>query len=152
MLIQHFTMKGRRVPDPMRPGRTSVVGYLTASGNSELAYTDPNTGDEVTATPDEQGWLEVPHEVGVAICRHRQNGSGFYTPAEIDESVRLGHMDGAVGSPQADATRTETRSRPSRQNRRRGGKAPADDQSTKSDDSAGAEDGADDGTGKDEEE
>jgi hypothetical protein len=94
VLIQHFNMKGRRVPDPMRPGRTSIVGYLSASGNSELSYTDPVSGEEVVAHPDSNGWIEVPHEVGVVLCRFRNRGSGFYTPDDIDDSVRLGQFDG----------------------------------------------------------
>lgn len=93
MLIQHFTMKGRRVPDPMRPGRTSVVGYLTASNNSSLSYNDEN-GDDVEVKPDKNGWLDVPHEVGEELRKFRNQGSGFYSPEEIDDSVRLGAFEG----------------------------------------------------------
>lgn len=94
MLIQQFTMKGRRVPDPMNPGRTAIVGYLSAAGNTELAYTDPATGEDATAHPDENGWLDVPHEIGTQLCSHRQSGSGFYTPEEIGDEVRLGTFEG----------------------------------------------------------
>ena len=100
MLIQHFTMKGRRVPDPMRPGRTSLVGYLSQSGNSGLSYIDPVSEEEVEAKPDENGWIDVPHQVGLDLCRFRNAGSGFYTPEEIDESVRLGQIDDAPPAPE----------------------------------------------------
>jgi hypothetical protein len=93
VLIQHFTMKGRRVPDPLRPGRTAVVGYLASSGNSEVSYADPATGKSVKAHPDDQGWVDVPFEVGTQLCRFRNQGSGFYTPEEIDENVRLGSAE-----------------------------------------------------------
>lgn len=121
MLIQHFSMQTRRVPDPMRPGRTSKVGYLTASNNSELSYTDPHSEEEVTAYPDENGWIEVPHEVGQQLCGFRQAGSGFYTPAEIDDTVRLGQFDGSAPTPSEDRPKDKrTRASSNRSSPRRG--------------------------------
>jgi hypothetical protein len=93
MFVQHFTMTTKRVPDPMRPGRTAPVGVLVPSGNTSISH-----GGKSFA-PDDSGWVEVPHEVGVHLCSFRHNGSGFYTPAEVDEQVRLGFVDGPVGAP-----------------------------------------------------
>lgn len=100
MRIQHFTMRHRAVPDPMRPGRTARVGYLVQSGSSAISGVD--------AEPDEQGWLNVPHEVGVALCRFRDNGSGFYTEGEIDEQVRLNAVELTPGAPKARAGRSRS--------------------------------------------
>ena len=119
MLVQHFTMKTRRVADPMRPGRTAAVGYLSASGNSSHSYIDPHTEEEVTVSPDRNGWLDVPHEVGIEVCRFRNKGSGFYTPEEIDDTVRLGQFEG--DAPPADkqpAARSSARGNAARANAR----------------------------------
>lgn len=87
MQIKHFAMSGRRVPDPMRPGRTAVVGVLRSSGNTSLSHQGK------TYEPASDGWFEVPHEVGVELCRYRASGSGFYTRAEVDEETRLGNVE-----------------------------------------------------------
>lgn len=97
MFIQHFTMFPSRVADPMRPGRTAEVGVLRPSGNTALSH------ESGTYEPDENGWIEVPHEVGVELCRFRNRGSGYYTPAEVDEQVRLGFVDVPVSGPGAKA-------------------------------------------------
>lgn len=95
MLIRHFDPFGRRVPDPMRPGRTAVVTELRPSSSTSLTYTD-ESGTEFTIPPRSDGWFDVPEEVGRRLCRHRTAGSrgigggGFYTDAEVDDKYRLG--------------------------------------------------------------
>lgn len=87
MQIKHFTMFYRRVPDPMRPGRTSPVGVLRASGNTSLSHKG------TVYEPEADGWIEVPHHVGEELRRFRAGGSGFYTRAEVDEEQRLGNVE-----------------------------------------------------------
>jgi hypothetical protein len=99
MRIQHFTMRHRRVPDPMRPGRTASVGYLVPSGTSAISGLD--------VTPDADGWLDVPHEVAQELCSFRDHGSGFYTEGEIDEEVRLHRVE--IPTPERPKRRTAAR-------------------------------------------
>lgn len=89
MHIKHFTMTPQRVPDPMRPGKSATIGRLTDSGNSSLSH------QGVNYEPDENGWFEVPLEVGTELCKFRVKGSGFYTPGEVVDQVRLGAMENA---------------------------------------------------------
>ncbi len=100
MLIKHFTMTGVRVPDPLRPCRTAVLGRLQASGNSALSYVD-EAGERVEAKPNRGGWFEVPHEVGTALCKIRTGGSGFRSPGEVEEELRLGLVDDEPTPPKA---------------------------------------------------
>jgi hypothetical protein len=89
MHIKHFTMNGQRVPDPLRPGRTAIVGRLTESGNTSLSH------DGTEYEPDENGWINVPHEVGLDLIKFRDKGSGFYTPGDVVDQVRLGALEDA---------------------------------------------------------
>lgn len=88
MLIRHFDPFGRRVPDPMRPGRTALVTELRPSNTTALQYTDAS-GEVVTLEPRPDGWFTVPHDVGMALCRYRTPG-GFFSDGEVDEKYRLG--------------------------------------------------------------
>lgn len=94
MLIRHFDPFGRRVPDPMRPGRTAVVTELRPSKTSTITYVDAD-GETVLVQPRRDGWFEVPEDVGQRLCQHRTpghgvGGGGFYTEAEVDEKYGLG--------------------------------------------------------------
>lgn len=87
MHIKHFTMFLQRVPNPMHPNRPVSQGKLAASGTTSLSH------DGVTYEPDENGWFDVPHEVGVELCKFRVSGSGFFQPHEVADAVRLGSLD-----------------------------------------------------------
>jgi hypothetical protein len=97
--IQHFTKSYEAVPDPLRPSRSAQVGRLLPSGNT--SYTYSVNGRTVSVEPDENGWLEVPEEVGREACRYRQNGSGFYTPGEVAQLTQLGVVKAPVPPPSA---------------------------------------------------
>ena len=89
MHIKHFSAFTQQVPDPLHPGRPARIQRLMPSGAESMSH-----GGE-TYTADENGWFDVPHEVGTELCQFRQNGSGFRTPAEVMDQVRLGAMDDA---------------------------------------------------------
>lgn len=91
MLIKHFRHVNKRVADPLRPGRTSVVYELRPSGASELVYRDA-TGARVVAKPVQDGWFDVPSDFGIQMCK-AHTPDGWYTPAEVDEEVRLGRIE-----------------------------------------------------------
>lgn len=88
MYIKQFRSQWVRVPDPMRPGRRALEERLISTGATAISH----AGQEYRADPD--GWFEVPHEVGIALLNFRHpGGERFYTPAEVDEQVRLGAAD-----------------------------------------------------------
>lgn len=87
MFIKHFRLSYQRVPDPQRPGRTAQVGRLSDSGNSGLSH------GGINYEPDDNGWFDVPHDVGLDLCKFRANGSGFYEAGEVVDQVRLGALE-----------------------------------------------------------
>lgn len=91
MLIKHFRHVNKRVPDPLRPGRTSVVYELRSSGASSVVYRDA-AGKRVEATPVQDGWFDIPDDVAARLCA-AHTPDGWYTPAEVDEEVRLGRVE-----------------------------------------------------------
>lgn len=93
MQIKHFTMFGQRVPDPMRPGRTALVGRLRSSGSVDPISFTNDAGEEVSVDPDRNGFYDVPHGVGQEMCRFRDKGTGFYEAGQVAEEVRLGNVD-----------------------------------------------------------
>jgi hypothetical protein len=99
MHLKFFAAFPRRVPDPMRPGRTATVHELRDAKGTGYHYTD-KAGNPVKLTPDAQGWVEFPHEVGLEVQRFRGvGGAGWYTPAEVDEEVELGTILEDVTAP-----------------------------------------------------
>lgn len=98
MLIKHFSSFAQRVPDPMRPGRTAKVGRLRASGSVDpITHPDPSgEGEDIEVWPDENGWYDVPHEVGVQLTRFRDQGSGFYEHGAVADEAALGNIEGPV--------------------------------------------------------
>jgi hypothetical protein len=60
---------------------------LTPTGGSAIAHPSGSF------TPDQDGWFDVPREVGLELLSFRQpNGERFYTPDEVNEQVRLGSL------------------------------------------------------------
>ena len=91
MFIKLFRAHGVRVPDPLRPGRSAVVPPLVAAG------TAPFEDAGVTYAPDDDGWVEVPEELGARLRQFRfPGGERFCTPTEVNEEVRLGRAPAAV--------------------------------------------------------
>ena len=88
MLIKHYTEVLYRVADPLRPGRTTNTGRLVASGAT--AHSAAGT----TFEADEDGWFDVPEDVGRAMCAVRTNGrSGFYAEGAVEEHRRIGDLE-----------------------------------------------------------
>lgn len=93
MFIKQFRSTWVRVPDPMRPGRRALEERLVPTGTTALSH--PSGEYEA----DRDGWIEVPHDVGVQLCAfasrdpHGGAVTRFYTPAEVNEQVRLGALD-----------------------------------------------------------
>lgn len=87
MYIKMFKEQQVRVQDPLRPGRRIFETRLNPSGGSGLSH----EGGKYEA--DEDGWIEVPEEVGQALTKFRgQKGEKFYTPDEVNEEVVAGRI------------------------------------------------------------
>lgn len=112
MYIKQFKRGFERVPHPMHPDRTVKKPQLVPfPGVGSLSH------GGVKYEPDENGWFDVPHEVGVALAgdgfqlakRTSADGVAFYTEAEVGEEFRLGFAE-QVAAPtraaKAEAPRT----------------------------------------------
>lgn len=92
MYLKHYHPFAKRVPDPMRPGRTAVVTERRDSGATELTYVD-ESGKTVRVQPDEAGWFDVPdHATAERLRKFRHGGGGWFAPDEVDEDVSLGRI------------------------------------------------------------
>lgn len=88
MFIKQFRSTQVRVPDPLHPGRRTFEERIYPTGCSGIS----DNGVEYTA--DEDGWIDVPHDVGQRLVSFRHpGGERFYQPHEVDEQVRLGALD-----------------------------------------------------------
>lgn len=104
MHLKMFRTVKVRVPDPFRPGKRTFEDRLLPTEATHINH----GGQEFTA--DEDGWFDVPHDVGQWLLSFRaQNGEQFYTPDQVDEQVRLGMV--APDGPPARARRAPAASR-----------------------------------------
>lgn len=93
MHIKQFREHKVRVPDPLRPGKRTFEDRLIPAGAGGIGH------DGQSYKADEDGWFDVPPEVGEIMLKrvHRDPRTGsttrFYTPEQVDEQVRLGAMD-----------------------------------------------------------
>lgn len=79
MYIKHYTAVPQRVPDPLKPNRTVLLKQMTPSG----AHTISDGGKVYRA--DDNGWFDVPEDVGVRLSKYHQNGGGFLVPGAVPE-------------------------------------------------------------------
>ena len=110
MYLKQFRTVSVRVPDPLRPGRRTFEDRLIPTGCHSVSH------EGVTYSADEDDWFEFPPEVGTELLKYRHpGGEKFYSPADVDEQVRLGALD--EDGPDLTVQRTEPR-RPSRRGRK----------------------------------
>lgn len=108
MFVKQFRSTWVRVPDPLRPGRRALEERLIASGATSISHASGNY------KADGAGWFEVPADVGAELlrvsARDPQTGavSRFYTPAEVNEQVRLGAAQDDAESKPPRRTRTSS--------------------------------------------
>lgn len=92
MHIKQFRTVYVRVPDPLRPGKRAQEERLYPTGAVSLSH------GGVAFDADEDGWFDVPAEVAEDMLKFRHpGGEKFYTPADVDEQVRLGALDETGG-------------------------------------------------------
>lgn len=82
MFIKHFREVTYRVPDPMRPGHSAFDRRMDASGAHKILH----NGKEYAA--DDDGWFEVPDEVGAYFIGR----PGWCSPEMVDEEIVAGRI------------------------------------------------------------
>jgi hypothetical protein len=93
MLIKHFVARTKRL------SRGSRMTVWRPSGASSLSH------EGVTYAPDENGWIEVPREVGETLRQLRAPGR-FFTPDDVDEATPLGTVRDEPVAPVAPGRRS----------------------------------------------
>lgn len=92
MFIKQFRARYTRVPDPLRPGKRVLEERLFAAGTTSLV----DGGSTYQA--DDDGWIEVPDDLGARLVAFRfPGGERWHTPWEVDEQVRMGAMADGEG-------------------------------------------------------
>jgi hypothetical protein len=87
MFIKQFREQDVRIADPLRPGRRIFETRLNSNNNHSYVH------DNVEYLADDEGWIEVPDEVGVLAKRFRgTRGERYFTPDEVDEEVVAGRI------------------------------------------------------------
>lgn len=87
MFVKQFREQEVRVADPLRPGRRIFETRLNPTGCHGISH------GGVEYQGDEDGWFEVPDDVGQYLKGFRgQQGETFYTPAEVDEEIVAGRI------------------------------------------------------------
>lgn len=85
MFIKQFRTHQVRVADPLHPGKRVFEERLIATGGTSISH-----GGK-TFKADEDGWFDLPDEVGAFFLSFRApRGEQFFTPEQVDEQVRLG--------------------------------------------------------------
>lgn len=85
MFVKQFRSTWVRVPDPLHPGKRALEERLTPTGATSISH--PSGQFQA----DDDGWFEVPADVASELLgRRHPGGERFYTPAEVNEEVRLG--------------------------------------------------------------
>jgi hypothetical protein len=103
MFIKQFRSHQVRVPDPLRPGKRVFEDRLIPSGAAAVSL------EGRVYEADDDGWIEVPHELGAHLLSMRHpGGERFFTPHEVDEQVRLGAVDTDSGDLPARKQRTRS--------------------------------------------
>lgn len=82
MFIKHFREVTYRVPDPQRPGHTAFDRRMDAAGTHAISH----NGKQYTA--DNDGWFDVPDEVGQFFISR----PGWCSPEMVDEEVVAGRI------------------------------------------------------------
>lgn len=93
MFIKRFRRGFEAVPDPLHPARTVQRPILKSVPVASFVYRDAH-GKRVELSPDDQGWFDVPEELGNQQCAFRTpEGDGFYPEHDVAEERRLGRVD-----------------------------------------------------------
>ena len=83
MFIKMFREQQVRVADPLRPNRRIF----------ETRFSPTGAHDHAGYTADNEGWIEVPEEVGIEAIKYRgSKGERFFTPDQVDEEVVAGKI------------------------------------------------------------
>jgi len=103
MFIKQFRHRQVRVPDPLRPSKRVFEDRLIPAGGGSIEH------EGVKYEADEDGWVDVPQDLGVHLRSFRApGGERWYAPEEVDEQVRLGIVDAdpadALPKPRTKAT------------------------------------------------
>lgn len=86
MYIKFFTAVSQPVPDPLRPNRRVNTTRLQPTPS-------PLRRGDVVYEPAEDGWVEVPEELGREMCSYRNRESGWYAEGSVADAVRFGALD-----------------------------------------------------------
>ncbi len=101
MLIAHFNEVKFRVPNPLRPGTSSIARrFEKGTGVTTMSH------EGQTFESDEYGWFDVPEHVGQFWLRR----PGWKTPHEVEADIVAGFISSENDAPTS-AARAASRSR-----------------------------------------